>query len=355
MNKKIAFPHLGNYHIPLKYLINNVTDCEIINVPHITQKTIELGIKYSPEFVCIPFKYNLGNFIEALDKGANVLIQAGGGCRYGYYAEVQRQILKDLGYEFEFYSLTESDKVSIISIYKILKKLNKKLNFVKYLYYFISTLLMIYFMDKIDVYIRGNIGFEVRENSFEILFHKMLKDFSNTKNIFKLIMLYFKYKKLFKNIEVNKQTKLIKIGIIGELYVCMESYSNYDLEKLLGSLNVEITRYTNVTYLLIKKRFNHKKLLKKSQKYCKYNIGAEGTDNIAEAVTLAELGYDGLIHIKPFGCTPEVGAMHILNKVSEDYKIPIIYLTFDNLTSIEGLKTRLEAFYDMIEMRRNDK
>lgn len=33
---------------------------------------------YSPDFVCVPFKYNLGNFIETLDNGANILVQAGG-------------------------------------------------------------------------------------------------------------------------------------------------------------------------------------------------------------------------------------------------------------------------------------
>jgi benzoyl-CoA reductase/2-hydroxyglutaryl-CoA dehydratase subunit BcrC/BadD/HgdB len=133
----------------------------------------------------------------------------------------------------------------------------------------------------------------------------------------------------------------------------MEPFANYDLEKLLAKMNIEVSRYTNITYLVITKRFNEKKLLKVCSKYCKYAIGADGMDNVSRAISLALEGYDGLIHIKPFGCTPEIGAMHILNKVSEDYKIPIIYFTFDNQTSIEGIKTRLEAFYDMIKMRRS--
>ena len=67
-----------------------------------SKKTIELGRRYSPDYVCSPFKYNLGNYIESLNNGATILLQAGGGCRYGYYAELQEQILKDLNYEFEF-------------------------------------------------------------------------------------------------------------------------------------------------------------------------------------------------------------------------------------------------------------
>jgi predicted nucleotide-binding protein (sugar kinase/HSP70/actin superfamily) len=81
LNKKIiSFPHMGNYHIPIEYLLKHLTYHEIKVAPPITKKTIELGTKYSPDFVCIPFKYNLGNYIEALESGANVLIQAGGGC-----------------------------------------------------------------------------------------------------------------------------------------------------------------------------------------------------------------------------------------------------------------------------------
>ena len=89
----ISFPKLGDYNIPLNFLFKHTTNCKIINSPEITKKTIELGSKYSPSDACLPFKYTLGNFIESLDMGANVLIQAGGGCRYRYYGEVQEQIL----------------------------------------------------------------------------------------------------------------------------------------------------------------------------------------------------------------------------------------------------------------------
>jgi predicted nucleotide-binding protein (sugar kinase/HSP70/actin superfamily) len=208
-------------------------------------------------------------------------------------------------------------------------------------------------MDKMDDYIRKNIGFEVTPHSFDDLLKEMLEDFGKTTNPFNLSKLYHKYNRMFRKIEINKPKKTIKIGIIGELYTSMEPFANYDLEKLLAHMNIEVKRFTNATYLVITKRFNNKKLLKICNRYCKYPIGADGMDNVARSISLALEGYDGLIHIKPFGCTPEIGAMHILNKVSEDYKIPIIYFTFDNQTSIEGIKTRLEAFYDMIKMRRS--
>ena len=90
---KIAFPMMGNYYIPATYFLEKVIDKEIIKPPQISLKTISLGNSYSPNFVCTPFKYTLGTMIECLDMGADTLIQMGGGCRYGYYSELQEEIL----------------------------------------------------------------------------------------------------------------------------------------------------------------------------------------------------------------------------------------------------------------------
>ena len=98
---KLAIPLMGNYEIPGTYFLKKILKCEIIKTPKITKKTLELGTKYSPETVCMPFKYTLGSFIEAINKGADTLVQLGGGCRYGYYYELQESILKDL-YNVDF-------------------------------------------------------------------------------------------------------------------------------------------------------------------------------------------------------------------------------------------------------------
>ena len=115
----------------------------------------------------MPFKYNLGNYIDSLNMGANILVQAGGGCRYGYYAELQEQILKDIGYEFTFINLIKDNHISLIKLYKETKKINKKLNIFKYIYYLLQTALIIITMDKLDKYLRENIGLEKIKGSFE--------------------------------------------------------------------------------------------------------------------------------------------------------------------------------------------
>jgi len=353
--KKLSFPHLGDYYIPVKYLFNKLTTLIIEPAPPITKKTIDIGFKYSPEFVCIPFKYNLGNLIEALDNGCEILIQAGGGCRYGYYKEVQEEILRSLGYNFEFYSLKEGNTFKIKKLYSMFKKLNPKINPPLFTHYILLTLLMIYYIDKIDDFIRLNIGFEIHEKSFEKLKRKMYKSFTRCNHFSSLTYNYFKYKKKFKNIPINKEINCLKIGIIGELYTSMEPFSSYFLEKELANMNIEIKRFTNVTYLLIKKRFMKKKMLKYVKDYIKYPIGADGLDNVYRTKKLIDQKYDGIIHIKPSGCTPEIGAMQIIKNICNDYKMPILFLSFDNQTSIEGIKTRIEAFYDMLNMKKGKK
>ncbi len=349
---KISFPIMGDYHIPANYLLKNVLNAEIISPPMVTAKTIEIGSKYSPEFVCTPFKYTLGTMIESIEKGADTLIQMGGGCRYGYYAELQEKILKDLGYDIKLINLVTKGKTSIKRIYRLIKQIDPKFSKLKAIYYGFITIKMVKYMDNIDEYIRENIGFEIEEGSFEYLKEKCLRDFSKVKNYKELKKLYKKYIKQFTKIQIHKPDNCLKIGIIGELYTIMEPFSNYFLEKELAKNKLEIKRFTNVNYLLFEKRKTIKHYLKYAGEYIKYQMGADAADNIARTKYLCEEGYDGIIHIKSAFCTPEIGAMGVINKIANQYEIPVLFFSFDANTSETGVKTRLEAFYDMLEMRK---
>ncbi len=352
MIKKITFPHIGDYYIPISYLIKHATNLEVIVPPPITKKTVALGSKYSPDYVCAPFKYNLGNFIESLELGANVIFQAGGGCRYGYYAELQEQILKDLGYHFEFVNFIKDNHISFKNVYQYVKTINPHINIFKFLYYLINTILMIYYMDKLGKYPRENMGFEQNKGDF-IKVEKELLSSLRQDHItpFKLFKIYRKYKKLYKKIPINKPKDCLKIGIVGELYTIMEPHSSCYLERKLASKGIEVHRYTTLTYLLIQKKFNIKRLLRKGKKYLKYHLGADGTESVVLSLELAKQGYDGIIHAKSFGCTPEINAMPIMSKISSEYHIPIIYFSFDSNDAEVAIDTRLEAFYDMIESK----
>ncbi len=355
MKEVISFPHLGDYYIPISKLLRNLTQKEVIPAPPITKKTIELGSKYAPDTVCVPFKYNLGNYIESLENGATILFQAGGGCRYRYYAEVQEKILKDLGYHFRFFKLISQDHLRIKESFLLFQELNPNLKFRTFIHQALHALFFIYYMDKIDAFIRKNIGFEDEKNSFKNLKKEMLANMDQTTSIFSLTKVYKKYKKKFKKLKVNKPKDTLKIAVIGELYTAMEPFSTYFLEEELASQNIEIKRFTNVSYLLWQKAFFTRYMLFKSRKYCKYTLGADGLDNVYRVLYAKRHHFDGVIHTKPFGCTPEIGAIPIIQKAAHDANIPILFFSFDSQTSEEGVKTRLEAFYDLIKIRKEKK
>ena len=68
-----------------------------------SQRTVNLGVLNSPEFICYPFKIILGTYIELCEKGAEVIISSGGSgpCRAGMYCEIHKRVLKQLGYNTE--------------------------------------------------------------------------------------------------------------------------------------------------------------------------------------------------------------------------------------------------------------
>ena len=350
---KIAFPHMGDYYIPANYLLSHIfPNTKVIKAPKITSKTIELGTKNSPEFICTPFKYTLGTMIESINKGADTLIQMGGGCRYGYYAELQEKILKDLGYNCKVINLVTEGTTNFKRINNLLKKIDPKFSKIKAIYHGFITFKMVKYMDQIDNYIRENVGFEIEKGSFENLKEAMLIAFSRVKSYRELKKTYQRYMHKFKNIKVHKPDNRIRIGIIGELYTIMEPFSNYFLEKQLAQHHIEIKRFTNVHYLLLKKAHKYKKYQQYAKEYFKYNMGADASDNIARAKYLCEKDYDGIIHIKSSFCTPEIGAMPIISNIASTYQKPVLFFSFDSATSETGIKTRLEAFYDMLEMRK---
>lgn len=347
---KIGFPHVGNYYVPATFLFSHIIDAEIIKAPNITNKTIDIGVKNSPEFVCTPFKYTIGTLIETLEMGADVLLQLGGGCRYGYYHELQKKIISDLGYDVTYINFISAGYTDVSKIIKELKKIDCNFSRVKALYYLFITIRMIRYMDRVDHYIRENVGFEVNCGEMEKLNGEMLNSFLNAKSVFDLKKKFKYYFRLIKNVKLNKPSKIVTIGIIGELYTVMEPFSNYFLERELASYGMSIKRFTNASYLLFDKGNFLKKNLKRSS-YIKYKMGADCSDNIIRTEDLCKGGIDGIIHIKSSFCTPEIGGMGIINKICKDYDVPVLFFSFDANTSKVGIQTRLEAFKDMIEMR----
>ena len=346
---KVSYPQMGSYGVPIYFLLSHILEDDIVEPPNITDATLELGSKYSPDFVCTPFKYTLGTMIESLEQGADVLIQMGGGCRYGYYHELQEKILKDLGYSFVLINLVNGgNKISISQLMKAYPLTIQKRHCLKYLY---LTKKMVFYMDKIDDYIRQNRCYEQTKGSFNRLKKEMLQEMKEVHSARKLRHIYHTYMSKMKKVPRKPMTKRIRVGLIGELYTLMEPKANEDIEQLLNDYGFEVKRYTNVTYLLFEKRKKVKRYLKHF--FIKYRLGADALDNIHHTEELCKKGYDGIIHMKSSFCTPEIAAMPMIEELTQKYDVPVLFFSMDTTTSQTGFLTRIEAFCDMLEMRKS--
>jgi predicted nucleotide-binding protein (sugar kinase/HSP70/actin superfamily) len=156
--------------------------------------------------------------------------------------------------------------------------------------------------------------------------------------------------KRFKALPVSKPKRPLRVGVVGEYYSIMDPFSSHDIEREMAKMGVVVERWMNISNSLF--HYPKKEIQERIRGYAKYNMGATSMSTIERALRFAKRGYDGIIHLKSFGCTPEMDAMPVLQNISADYNIPILYFSFDSQTADTGIQTRLEAFYDMMTMRK---
>lgn len=352
----VSFPHMGELSIVLKALFTGLGQ-EVILPPPTSKRTLELGVKYSPETVCLPFKTTLGNFIEALEQGADTLVTCGGvgPCRLGYYAEVQKGILQKLGYNFEMI-IIEPDFIDIL---KKLHRVASGLGVQKIYSAFHLAINKMNALDSLQLKVHTTRPYEVTIGESDAFWKLAVDKIDAAKTSLALKDVLYDLERRLDNIKLKPAIRPVRIGIVGEIFVMLEPFINLNLERRLGQMGVEVHKtmylsdYVN-GHLLRKseylKLFRHLALL--AHPYLGHYVGGHGLKTIAHTVHMGEEDYDGIIHVFPFTCMPEVVAKNILHQVSDDANIPVLSIAFDEQSGEAGLVTRLEAFIDLLRYRR---
>ena len=348
-NRKIALPRYAEYNCAMKYVVEQGFESICVLPPPLTKHTEELGAKNSPDFVCTPFKTTLGSMIEALEAGADTLVMVYGLCRLNYYAELQEQILRDLGYEFEFVNLALYDTGKKKDIVRAAKAINPKVNMTKLTKAFAEAAIMVEHLDEITGQYYENCGFDPT-GGYRQIYRKFLTSMYMACSFKEVEQGYKAAKLAFADTPLSKPPHPLRVGIIGEFYTAMDAFSNLEIEQKLADMGVEVHRWMNITNSMLRPgtKKQQAQILERSE----YSMGANSTTDLWQAQTFAQKDFDGIIHIKSANCTPEIDIMPVLQNISADYHIPVLYLTYDSQTSDVGLMTRLEAFYDMIDMRK---
>jgi len=349
---------MGHLHWMLEDLFERL-GVEYVKPPVSTTKTLMIGAKHSPEFACLPLKINIGNFIEALDMGADTLVMAGGHgpCRFGYYGIVEERILRDLGYEFDFMML-EPFNDGRRDFYKVFKRLSPGL-----------TIPRLYRILRAS-FAKGRAFDYVHKRSLQVRAYEVSRGdttraLREAESIMALAVTPDEIEEagrealaLIDAVEQDPDRDVLKVAIVGEFFLLLEPFSNFGLEEILGHMGVYLERSVWVTDWIAPNRenivygFPKRFVEEKAAPYLSHNVGGEGRETIGSIVLMAERGFDGAIQLLPFGCMPENIATSIIPKVQRDHDIPVLTLAFDEQTGRAGLVTRVEAFLDLLLARR---
>lgn len=351
----LGIPNFGNISTALK------STAEMLNVPLIvppvSKRTLSLGTKYSPEFACLPFKVILGTFIEALELGADTLfmLTSFNACRMGYYAKVQERILSDLGYDFQMLKFSSSEK-GLIGVFKGIKRVSNDASW--------STIITAYrlgtaklrALDDVEREVQKVRAVELKKGVADRIFKQAIQAIDEATTVSHLKEIVREYLERLDQVPRDFKIKPFKVGIVGELFVVMEPFTNMNLETELGKLGVEVRR-TRSTFFSEWTKFGSfnvlneekKKLRRFAEPYLKHDVGGHGLESVGEKVRHSE-EYDGIVHLAPFTCMPEAIAQNIMLSTRED--IPVLTILCDEQMGKAGLLTRLEAFVDLLERKR---
>lgn len=355
----LTFPHMGKMYISAKAFFEEM-GIETITPPPVTKRTLELGTKYSPELVCLPFKINLGNYIESIEQGADTIIITGscGPCRFGLYGIVQKEILQELGYDVEILIL-DPPAENFPQLMERLKKLGAGKDFKTVARAGRKASSIVIKCDKLyelAIYKRAR---ELERGETDRVLNEFETLVRSAYGADEVLSLLKECAEKLKAIPEKIGYEPIYIGLVGEIYTLIESYVNLDIEQKLGLLGAHVDRSMTVsgwvkTHLLpdIPARLRERRILRGAGPYLDMCIGGHAWQTVAHSVDYAKRGYEGVIQIMPFGCMPEVVAQSILPSISQEGDIPIMTLTVDELTGDGGYNTRLEAFVETVVQRK---
>lgn len=292
---KLGVPRFGIYSGAIKSFMESL-GVEVVMPARITRDMIKLGVANSSDFMCYPYKVILGQAIWCLEQGATNLIMFNscGLCRLKHYYQLEERALRDLGYSFNMNVLTK----------KNFKKEIKKL--------------------------------------FGISYLKAYKEFKD---------LYSRVKKVEENSYRFTEARVLRIGIVGEVYTCWEPDINFDMIRKLQRQGVNVHMAVTATDYLRGSTKMGKEEEREAKVLLSQELGGHGFESICNTIWYGKNGFDGVIHLMPLSCMPESTVETLMDYAADKYGIPLYRFPIDEASFEVGFNTRLETFVSMLRRR----
>ena len=302
----VTFPVMGKENALLMKSFLEDLGLTVILPPKTTDETIRKGVRHCANMICYPLKTTLGNYIEALDLGANTLLayDTQGVCRFRQYNKLHEFTLTGLGYEFDMFVVKPNNLVGT------LKRLSGK-----------STLTIL-------------------------------------RNIYRF------YQQMKQHDEQEWSSTQPNIGLIGEIYVINNEEINHNLEEKIRNFDCNpFNTATTADFIRDKiplfnpfkhfKKDRMKDYKRRAEAYLNGPVGGHAVENLYNLLELRDRGVDGVIHVAPLACTAESCIEPYINHVCKEGKIPLLRIPIDENSAETHLDMRLETFCELIKMKRD--
>jgi predicted CoA-substrate-specific enzyme activase len=358
---------------------------EVLDEPD--EATLEWGKKFTSGKECFPCCVTTGDMIKKIksddfDPSRAVFFMPGadGPCRFGLYSQYHRMLLDELGYrDVPIFSPNSKDGYSGFGL--------EGTDFRK-----ISWQGMV-FLDCLTRLVHHTQPYEVNPGETERVYLHFLRKLDRIiVNNEPFEPLAAEAAEAFSGIETRDEQYPI-VGVVGEIYLRNNRFSNNHLIEKLEKLGLEIwlasfcewPMYTSLDFfrdavkekdikgiikstlqLYTQKRYENKivkafkrhtflrhdypvsKTMKLASRYLPIDFKGEAILSVGKAMEMAHEGAAGIVNAMPFNCMPGTVVSSLSKKVSEDLGgIPWLNISYEGLRD-SGEETRLEAFAEQV-------
>lgn len=353
---RVTYPHLGTLYITSEHFFRAL-GLVPVTPPFPSRRTLDLGVSHCPEMTCAPCKILFGNYYEGLELGADRLVLFGGPdtCRLGYMARPQAERLREAGFRFTPYTL--SLRGIAADILRVARELAdpSPLELVEAARTLLTSVSLV---DEIE---QKSFRLRPREHEMGAATRLRTDALAAVRACQGRAELQARREAILTPLRTAPREngrRVFRVGLLGDAYSISEPFFNMNLEQQLGYMGVEVERWfwlSKSLRLPILERVRHRSENQAREeevgRYLGRDVGGFALPSLKEAVAFVREGIDGLIHLAPFNCTPEIVALSVLPRLARDHDVPLLALSFDEHSGEAGLVTRLEAFVDLLERR----
>jgi predicted nucleotide-binding protein (sugar kinase/HSP70/actin superfamily) len=361
----VGMPSMGHLQGVVSHMLNGL-GVETLPTPAITPALIELGRELAPEFVCYPFTATLGQMRTLLDQGATTLLMVGGKgyCRLGWYAQVQERLLRTLGYDVEMLvvdaPLPLREKWHPFNT--LMKTLTNQAPWPRILGAVYEGMQRLSAIDAAERELHRLRAFERVRGTADRLFQRHLQRLLAADGVGAIRRAERDFTEAIAHIE-TEETRPLRIRVTGEIWVVLETGATRDVERWLGARDyprvwvdreLSTTQWfqTHVIYDRTAMR-RERQILDAARPWLSRKVGGHGQQTVGATALARQEGMDGVLHVFPFTCMPEIIAQNILVRLAEEQDLPILTYIVSEQTGEAGMETRLESFLDLLEERRH--